>query len=217
MLTSSGNLCCVFAACVLLTSFVCLTYASPGLDTDCVHALFAVRKPSIGNPPPPPQIVHPPHLYTNTAATVIQHPGAGGNGAYPIHHHSPDTATYVNVVSPASMQQPPTRPPFYHHPPPMLQQRPPHPGSGGHVPYSPAFQHHQHVRPVGIAMPRQGNNNVEYQSRPIGKSYHARCNNMKIKSIISLQSQQILASFRQTFARPSHPPCSLIRWPVALA
>merc|ERR1711953_353220 len=38
------------------------------------------------------------------------------------------------------------------------QHRPPviRPGSAGHVPYSPAFHHGQHVRPVGIAMPRQG-------------------------------------------------------------
>lgn len=112
----------------------------------CVFA-FAVRKPNAptvvsnaGSTVGPPQIVHPPHLYTNTAATVI-HPAA-----------YPDTATYVNVVS----QRPP---PFYHHPPPLIRpQAQPHPSSSGHVPYSPAFQsHQQHVRPVGIAMPRQGN------------------------------------------------------------
>jgi hypothetical protein len=96
-------------------------------------------------------------------------------------YHS-ETATYVNIVSPSTRQAPP---PYSHHTPPAVV-RPPmypgvsgghtgsggHPGSGGHVPYSPAFQHHQHVRPVGIAnvIPRQGqildhhaNNPYNYQ------------------------------------------------------
>ena len=99
----------------------------------------------------------------------------------PAYHHSSETATYVNVVNPAN-----TRPPFYHHPPPInplvrpqvqggsggVQPHHPHPGSGGHVPYSPAFQHHPHVRPVGIAIPRQGNTNPEttyHRQSSIGK------------------------------------------------
>ena len=95
----------------------------------------------------------------------------------PAYHHSSETATYVNVVSPAT-----TRPPFYHHPPPIMRPQGgasagatgvhhPHPGSGGHVPYSPAFQHHPHVRPVGIAIPRQGNTNPEtyHRQSSIGK------------------------------------------------
>lgn len=45
-----------------------------------------------------------------------------------------------------------------------------HPGSGGHVPYSPAFHHHHsqqhHVRPIGIAnvMPRQEQQQYQRQS-----------------------------------------------------
>ena len=114
----------------------------------------AVRKPSLTSNPP--QIVHPPHLYTNTAATVIHHyPGQVGHPGG--HHHalpasaSSETATYVNINRPAF---PPNNLMHNHH----TQHRPPviHPGSAGHVPYSPAFHHHQHVRPVGIAMPRQG-------------------------------------------------------------
>lgn len=134
----------------------------------------------------PPQIVHPPHLYTNTAATVI-HPTYGG----------PDTATYVNVVS----QRPP---PFYHHPPPMIRpQVQPHPSSSGHVPYSPAFQsHQQHVRPVGIAMPRQGNSDsgAAYQRQSsIGKNKiqaHIFASNPSIRSFFDLQNPQMQGSSR---------------------
>ena len=83
--------------------------------------------------------------------------------------YSSETATYVNVVNPSTRQQPPPYPhpqpppPMPHAAGPHAMVRPPlyagpHPGSGGHVPYSPVFTHHQHVRPVGIAnvMPRQG-------------------------------------------------------------
>lgn len=83
--------------------------------------------------------------------------------------YSSETATYVNVVNPSTrlQQQPPPyphpQPPPPHAAGPHAMVRPPlyagpHPGSGGHVPYSPVFTHHQHVRPVGIAnvMPRQG-------------------------------------------------------------
>ena len=126
-----------------------------------------MRKPSLTSSPP--QIVHPPHLYTNTAATVIHghhYPGQAvgqvqqaptgvpvnnGNHTGPPILPASETATYVNINTR------PAFPPNYnnhqhaHHRPPPI-----HPGSGGHVPYSPAFHHHQHVRPVGIAMPRQG-------------------------------------------------------------
>ena len=145
-----------------------------------------------------PQIVHPPHLYNNAAATVIHQQTnppvrtgsmgeirtphgnemgvrIGGHGGEPhppqqAYQHSSETATYVNVVSPAAANI--SRPPFYHQPPPMMRpQVQPHPGSGGHVPYSPAFQHHPHVRPVGIAIPRQGNTNPEtyHRQSSIGK------------------------------------------------
>jgi hypothetical protein len=136
--------------------------------------LFSVRKPSGGptstvaaSPPSqqpqtglnnisPPQIVHPPHLYTTHSAQSA-HPAQA-------YHHSSETATYVNIVGPSSISSR-APPPFYHHPPPLIRpQVQPHPGSSGHVPYSPAFQHHQHhVRPVGIAMPRQGNNEGTFQ------------------------------------------------------
>lgn len=142
----------------------------------CILFCVAVRKPtSTTSPPQNPQIVHPPHLYTNTAATVIHQapPPTVPPPAY--HAHNSETATYVNVVGPIPNRAPP---PFYHHPPPMVRapppQQQPHPSSQGHVPYSPAFQHH-HVRPVGIAMPRQGNNlneGASYQRQSsIGKYY----------------------------------------------
>ena len=114
----------------------------------------------------------------------------------PVSMYSSETATYVNVVSPSARvpvagggQQQHMAPPPYPQPPPTnnMMPRPPlyaapgqHPGSGGHVPYSPVFSHHQHhIRPVGIAnvMPRQGsstastmnnnqheNNNTQRQS-----------------------------------------------------
>ncbi len=160
---------------------------------------FSVRKNN------GPQIIHPPHLYTNTNP-VIQTAAGNVGHQQPVqppqntqpfnpHHHatsppqqqqhpipynaqSPpqqqqDTATYVNVVSP--VRQPP---PYQPAPtiPPLPQQRPtypppPHPGSAGHVPYSPAFQthhHHQHhgVRPIGIAnvMPRDTNQSNAFNS-----------------------------------------------------
>ena len=108
-----------------------------------------MRKPSLTSNPP--QIVHPPHLYTNTAATVIhQYNPAGGHHTAPPVIPASETATYVNINRPAF----PPNNMMHHH----AHHRPPgiHPGSAGHVPYSPAFHHHQHVRPVGIAMPRQG-------------------------------------------------------------
>ena len=115
----------------------------------------------------------------------------------PVSMYSSETATYVNVVSPSARvpvaggggNGQHMAPPPYPQPPPTnnMMPRPPlyaapgqHPGSGGHVPYSPVFSHHQHhIRPVGIAnvMPRQGsstastmnnnqheNNNTQRQS-----------------------------------------------------
>ena len=141
---------------IAVSFFACLFYF--------LRCFFAVRKTS------PPQIVHPPHLYTNSAPTVINNnvtmnqPGGQPSAAY-----SSETATYVNVVSPSTRQQPPPYPHPQPPPPPMI--RPPlyagqHPGSGGHVPYSPVFAHHQHVRPVGIAnvMPRQGSTNNNHDN-----------------------------------------------------
>ena len=155
----------------------------------------------------PPQIVHPPHLYNNTAPTVInnitvtmqqQATPPSAMATPPVSMYSSETATYVNVVSPSARvpvagngggNGPHMAPPPYPQPPPTnnMMPRPPlyaapgqHPGSGGHVPYSPVFSHHQHhIRPVGIAnvMPRQGsstastmnnnqheNNNTQRQS-----------------------------------------------------
>lgn len=166
--------------------------------------MFAVRKTT------PPQIVHPPHLYNNTAPTVInnitvtmqqQATPPSAMATPPVSMYSSETATYVNVVSPSARvpvaggggNGQHMAPPPYPQPPPTnnMMPRPPlyaapgqHPGSGGHVPYSPVFSHHQHhIRPVGIAnvMPRQGsstastmnnnqheNNNTQRQSS-VGK------------------------------------------------
>ena len=146
----------------------------------------------------------------------------------PVSMYSSETATYVNVVSPNSRvpvggggQQQHMAPPPYPQPPPTsnMMPRPPlyaagqHPGSGGHVPYSPVFSHHQHhIRPVGIAnvMPRQGsstastinnnqheNNNSQRQSS-VGndeKSHKVNGANLEFMVLLYLQNRRTLELF----------------------
>ena len=120
--------------------------------------------------------------------------------------YSSETATYVNVVNPSTRLQ--QQPPPYPHPQPPpphaagshAMVRPPlyagpHPGSGGHVPYSPVFTHHQHVRPVGIAnvMPRQGSaatnnnhdNNTQRQTS-VGKYIYTDLKTVKNSAILEV-------------------------------
>ena len=194
----------ILKACSIFVHFFAFTVRKPvtnpgvtSTNTSTI-ALNSNSNNTLNNSNSPPRIVHPPHLYTNQAATVIhQHPGSHQGVVLhhdghdqrevqpqpPAYHHSSETATYVNVMSP---QQPTTntqRPPFYHHPPPPMirPQVQPHPGSGGHVPYSPAFQHHPHVRPVGIAIPRQGNTNPE--------TYHGQSAIGKLTYVFFLSQQ----------------------------